>query len=205
MTLSQIFQLLVQLFLLISLLSASITFMNQGLESNQRHKLMYAVSFILFGIILVIYMFQSIPQIKILDNYDIIVDWINISAITTSLSAIGLMIRESKPKIARAPTTLAFLPFLILLVYPFVAETLVLKQILFVLLEVGGGTIACLMYTLHASNDSKYFHVVSALVISLIVIFMNYFMTDGVLLQYLLLTISATLVANIYRKQQLQF
>jgi hypothetical protein len=205
MTLSQIFQLLIQLFLLIGLLSAAVTFLNQGLVSNQRHKLMYFISFILFGMLVIIYMFQSIPQINILNDYDIIVDWINIFAITTSLSAIGLMIRESKPKIARAPTTLAFLPFLILLVYPFVAETLVLKQILFVLLEVGGITIAILMYTLHASKDSRYFHVVTALIITLIVIFTNYFITNGVLLQYLLLSVSISLVANIYRKQQLQF
>lgn len=138
MNLIEIGQFITELVLIMLLIRLSVLFYKQGLSADQRHKLFYASATVLYS---VVFGFDILISNYDFDNPTLLTqikDWVNITAVVLTLSALGLMIRESKPKIARAPVVLAFIPFLILAVYPFVADTFVLKRFLFILLEGGG-------------------------------------------------------------------
>lgn len=205
MNLEQIGQFFIELVLIVLLIRLSLLFFKQGSSSDQRHKLFYASASMLYSavfgldLLLINYNFDNpslISHIK---------DWINIAAVVLTLSALGLMIRESKPKIAQAPVVLAFIPFLILAVYPFVADTFVLKRFLFILLEGGGILIAFLMYTNHFAKQSDYKNVLLYLLLIAVVVGMNLFLNQLVTLTMILAVVSVYGIHRTYKSKDLQF
>lgn len=205
MNLVEIGQFIVELVLIILLIRLSILFYKQGLTPDQRHKLFYASATLLYSvvfgldIILINYNFDN-PSLTSQAK-----DWINITAVVLTLSALGLMIRESKPKITRAPVVLAFIPFLILAVYPFVADTFVLKRFLFILLEGGGILIALLMYSNHYARESDYKYILFYIILITVVVSMNLFLNQLVTLTMILSVISVYGIYRTYKTKDLQF
>ncbi len=205
MKLVEIGQFIIELVLILLLTRLSLLFFRQGLSSDQRHKLFYAFAALLYGIVisfdivLTTYSFNSPASISYIK------DWVNITAVILSLSALGLMIRESKPKIARAPVVLAFIPFLILAVYPFVADTFVLKRFVFLLLEGGGILIALLMYTNHYSKQSDYKYILIFTALLALVVTLNLFFNQLVILTMTLAVITVYGIYKTYKIKELQF
>jgi hypothetical protein len=205
MNLVQIGQFILQIQLLVLLVALLTIFIKQGRLSGQHHKLLYAASAFLFAIITVAdatLQYFSSTDALFLTGFR---DWIHITAITITLSALGLMIRESKPKIARAPFALAFLPFLILAVYPFVADTFVLKRFLFLLLEGGGLLIALLMYALHSIKDSSYRWIAAMIALFGLTSVVNVFSDEWVLFTQLFVLIILFVIYKTYKQRELQF
>lgn len=205
MNLVEIGQFIAELVLIILLLRLSALFYKQGLSADQRHKLFYAIASLLYSAVFGLDL--------LLMNYDfdnpsltsLIKDWINVTAVVLTLSALGLMIRESKPKIARAPVVLAFIPFLILAVYPFVADTFVLKRFLFILLEGGGILIALLMYSNHYVRRADYKYVLFYILLIALVVSVNLFSTQLVSLTMVLSVLSVYGIHRTYKIKELQY
>ncbi|MCC5925272.1 MAG: hypothetical protein JJU41_01815 [Bacteroidetes bacterium] len=95
-------------------------------------------------------------------------DWIRIGALSFILTGLGLAIRESKPRINRAPAILSFLPFLLLLVHPLIQDTIVIKELLFGLYSVSALIIALLLFTLAYVRERKYGNLLLGTIILLI-------------------------------------
>jgi hypothetical protein len=205
MNLIEIGHFIVEVILILSLFRVSILFFKQGRNVDQNHKLFYSFAAILYGVViglditLRIYEFTS--PILISNSKD----WVNITAVVITLSALGLMIRESKPKIARAPMILAFIPFLILAVYPFVADTFVLKRFLFMLLEGGGILIALLMYAHHYTKNSEYSIILGFVILLALVVGLNLFAVQWVIVSQILAVFTVYGIHKTYTIKQLQF
>jgi len=205
MNLVEIGQFIIELVLIILLLRLSVLFFKQGLSPDQRHKLFYASATVLYSAVFVIDI--------ILLNYDFdnpsaftqVKDWVNISAVVLTLSALGLMIRESKPKMARAPVVLAFIPFLILAAYPFISDTFVLKRFVFILLEGGGLLIALLMYTNHFTRQSEYKLVLVYILLIALVVGLNLFLAHLVTFTMILAVFAVYGIYRTYKINNLQF
>lgn len=58
---------------------------------------------------------------------DIIIDWILMFTATGSLAAAASLVQEFRPVFARFPKVFTLVPFLLVLLYPFVMDTLVMK------------------------------------------------------------------------------
>lgn len=205
MNLLEIAQFIAELVLIMLLVRLSFLFYKQGLSPNQHHKLFYASATLLYGAVFGLDLFLINYDFDNPSFYSLIKDWINITAVVLTLSALGLMIRESKPKIARAPVVLAFIPFLILAVYPFVADTFVLKRFLFILLEGGGILIALLMYTNHYAKHAQYKYILLYILLIAIVVTMNLFSNQLVTLTMVLSVISVYGIHRTYKIKELQF
>jgi len=84
-------------------------------------------------------------------------EWSKIIGITFSLIVMALLIREMKPIFARFPVLFSYIPLLIIIIYPFITETQILKDILNQILQGGTLIIVFLFYlTLIKKLDDHY-------------------------------------------------
>jgi hypothetical protein len=205
MNLLEIGQFIVELILIMLLIRFSFLLYKQGKNIDQRHKLFYASATFLYSVVTILnvlltnYNFENPPLLSQTK------DWVNVFAIVLSLSALGLMIRQSKPKIARAPIVLAFIPFLILVTYPFVADTFILKRFVFLLLEVGGIFISILMYSYHYTRHSDYKYVLLFILLIGLSIGVNLFLTHLVLFATIMTAVAVYGLFRTYNNNELQF
>lgn len=82
--------------------------------------------------------------------------WIRISAVTTLLCGMGVLVRNAKPNLTRAPLALAFLPLLLLIVHPFVIDTIILKDVLISMYHGGALLIAFMMFSVLRTQNNGY-------------------------------------------------
>jgi hypothetical protein len=75
-----------------------------------------------------------------------IVEWSKVAGITFTLIVMALLIREMKPAFARFPVLFSYMPLFIILVYPFIADVQILKDVLNQILQGGALFIVLLFY-----------------------------------------------------------
>lgn len=97
-----------------------------------------------------------IPALKSAGWIPIVSDVLLTLTMSTTLSALAIVVRESKPIVSRFPLILAFLPFLLVPAHAVVRETFVLKDMLYGIYELGAIIIALLIYGLKAASDRRY-------------------------------------------------
>ncbi len=93
-------------------------------------------------------------------NPDLIHDLFAASTIASVLSALGMVIRDSKPLVTRFPLTLTFVPFLLVPAHALVSHTFVLKEMLFAVYEGGAILIGIAIHALHIPRDRRNLRVV---------------------------------------------
>jgi hypothetical protein len=89
--------------------------------------------------------------------------WITIASLL--LTSLANFLRDDKPVYARYPITFTFLPFLILPVYPFILDTIVIKEWVLALYQSGSLVITFLLIGLLVTRDSKYAILFAALIL----------------------------------------
>lgn len=192
---------LLKVILILSLILTAFTFFRDGRRRGDVHKYMYATACILTSLYLTGYLLNSYLEPDIRGIVLNIIDWMFISGIVLLLTGLGIMIRLSKPKIARAPAILAYLPVLILIVYPFVIETLLLKDFLYNLLFAGAMLISIMMFIILAQRNRNYYRIVVA--VSLFTIALISSVMDYSLHLVLILLIAGTIIVNTAYKRNL--
>lgn len=74
----------------------------------------------------------------------LILEWTKIAGISFFLIVLAILIRELKPEYARYPVFFSFLPLGVIVVYPFISDAAILKNLLNQLLQ-GGAIIVSLL------------------------------------------------------------
>lgn len=114
-------------------------------------------------------------------------EWIRIIAVTILLCAIGLLIREEKPKITRAPVALSLLPVLLLIAHPFVIHTLVLKEIMFSIYYGGAIFIMILILIIKIAKEPEFNKILLAMFPLVLAYILNFFSDASVTLVTILI------------------
>jgi hypothetical protein len=95
----------------------------------------------------------------------IVQEWTRVIGVSFTLSAMGMLIRNSKPAFARFPRIFTAIPMLIILSYPFAMDTLVLKDWLMGIYESGALLIAILMYAVLTTYEYRFFAVIPGIIV----------------------------------------
>lgn len=168
--------------------------------------------FKLFGAALLLYVLSKINLIY-LDGlaslsdqvlFETIYEWIRISAVSLLLCAFGLMVRNSKPKISRAPGVLVFLPLLLIAAHPFVIDTLVVKDVLMQMYHGAAIIIGFLMFWIESKKNQGYIWlffvniiVLGAFLLQIFEFHWNPFYSSGV---YLLVALSYLIASSAIKR-----
>jgi hypothetical protein len=124
---------------------------------SELHHRLFAISVTLYALSIgvTIYIdFLTLPS-EILVG-ETVYQWIRISAVTTLLCGMGVLVRNAKPNLTRAPLALAFLPLLLLLVHPFIIDTILLKDVLISMYHGGALLIAFMMFSVLRTKNSGF-------------------------------------------------
>lgn len=79
--------------------------------------------------------------------------WLTVAALL--LVSLANFLRDDKPPFARYPFVFTLLPLIVLPVYPFIADTVVIKAWILGLYQFGALSIALLLFSLMASKDKS--------------------------------------------------
>lgn len=147
--------------------------------------------FIMYGIaaVCISVTFLATP-LRILFNYmDLVfpynafIDWGRIVSLAALMSGLIEFIRHSKPEFARFPKFFVALPVLIIVSYPFIINTIVLKEWLIAIYEGGSLTVALLMHGVHSRKNKEHYFILSGLAI-LLITFVLYWFTKSYIYDY---------------------
>lgn len=181
MNISELILVFVQTIVVLLLLNVGFILSKQAYHKRLLHKYMLAIASFLFSLVIILDILKLIPIPITWNLIDMVHDWIKICAQVILLSGLGLLIRHSKPKVTQAPVILAFLPFLLILAYPLIVDTFIIKQFMFSLLYSGAAIISVLMYSILTFSERNY----------LIVLLSSLFFTLAIIMGYLLPSIMA--------------
>jgi hypothetical protein len=84
--------------------------------------------------------------------------WLIVAALL--LVSLANFLREDKPPFARYPFFFTLLPLIVLPVYPFIADTVVIKNWVLALYQFGALAIAGLLFSLMSTKDKSYWIIV---------------------------------------------
>jgi len=98
---------------------------------------------------------------------EIIFAWAEIVAVALVLCYLALLIRDSKPVFARFPFAFTALPLLIIITFPLVQNTIVLKDWVIGLYEGGALLIGLLVFGVKTSKDERFTLLTAGLLIFL--------------------------------------
>ena len=202
MDINDLILVLVQILVVLILLNLGTLLIKQGLPNRLLHKYMLASASFLFSAELLLNIIQGIPNLLNWNNIDITHDWVKLLALVTLLAGLGLLIRQSKPKVTRAPIILTFLPFLLILAYPLIMETFIIKQFMFNLLFIGAVIISTLMYSFLTFRERNYQIVLLAIVFFAIALLVEYVYPSGMAISYLCVMIALYLFRRGYKKYE---
>jgi len=90
------------------------------------------------------------------------------------LTSLANFLRDDKPNYARYPVTFTFLPLIILPVYPFILDTIVIKEWVLALYQFGSIIITALLLGLLVSRQSRYSILFASWVIFSIIWILNW-------------------------------
>jgi len=122
---------------------------------------------------------------SILNMYDMTIyaeqagEWFEIIAISFILSALAVLIRESKPVFAQFPLVYTAVPLLLVLSYWLVKDTLAIKEWLMSIYQGGALMVAILMYGVHSYRIPQYIYAFAAS-LSFLITFVVYWFVPGV-------------------------
>lgn len=85
-----------------------------------------------------------------------VIEWGHIYSLALILSSLLLFIRESKPEFSQFPIFYGILPFLIIISYLLVYNTVILKDWLINIYQAGAIIVAILMYGIYSYRDDIY-------------------------------------------------
>lgn len=189
-----------QLVIIFILIIVSSFFVRSASKLDGNYRLFYGISG--FGYILTITLGLSSKFIPI--EYDLvysqILEWSRIISVVILLCGLGVKVRYAKPKITRAPIILSFLPVLLLLVHPFVQNTLILKDVLINFYHGGGLLIALMMYTIKAQKNNGYYGVLIGVLVVSIGYTLNFFEWNAVSVSNVIISVGLYLVYTGYKK-----
>ncbi len=83
-------------------------------------------------------------------------DWSTVFAVSFALSASAALIRDFKPAMTRFPKIFTFFPLLLILVYPFIIETILLKTWIIAIYQGSTLIIGMLIYGYRTSQDNRF-------------------------------------------------
>ncbi len=115
--------------------------------------------------------------------YNAYMDWGRIVSLAALMSGLIEFIRQSKPEFARFPKFFVALPVLLVLSYPFIINTIVLKEWLIAIYEGGSLVVALLMHGIHSRKNKVHFIILSGLSL-LLVTFILYWFTKSYIYDY---------------------
>ncbi len=115
--------------------------------------------------------------------YNAYLDWGRIVSLAALMSGLIEFIRQSKPEFARFPIFFVALPALLILTYPFIINTIVLKEWLIAIYEGGSLIVAFLMHGIHSRKNKAHYIILSGLVL-LLITFVLYWFTKSYIYDY---------------------
>ena len=120
------------------------------------HDLLIGISILSYSLAITTrILYSDFDQLLHTDLIVLIYEWLRILSVSMLLSGLGLMVRDAKPKINRAPIALSLIPLLLLVIHPFVMHTIVLKEVLIQIYIGGALFIALLLFTLKSYNKKR--------------------------------------------------
>ncbi len=156
MNISELILVLFQTIVVYLLLNIGFILIRQAYYNQLLHRYMLAIASGLFSLVITINILKLIPVSLNATITDIAHDWIRLCAQLFLLTGLGLLIRHSKPKVTQAPIILSFLPFLLILAYPLIVDTLMIKKFIFILLYSGSAIISILMFSVLTYSERNY-------------------------------------------------
>ncbi|MEX0720828.1 MAG: hypothetical protein WD059_09185 [Balneolaceae bacterium] len=129
-----------------------IVLVRQYLKTRSLLELYFALAAIILGF----------PYLLDLLNYNAqfsLFEWFKLISITTYISGLLVLIRESKPVFARFPLYLTALPFISILFFPFITDSIVIKDMLNAIYQGGALIVTALVFTVNFArhNRRRYF------------------------------------------------
>ncbi|MBO6524369.1 MAG: hypothetical protein JJ971_11120 [Balneolaceae bacterium] len=112
------------------------------------------------------------------DDLSLAREWGDLIAITTALCGLFIEIRESKPVFARFPIYLTLLPFLSVLFYPLVIDSVVIKNLLQLIYQGGAILVAVLVISINQFLHKKREYLLTATIIFLLAYISFWFFGD---------------------------
>lgn len=135
-----------------------------SIRRSLQHILYFCTS-VLFVLTLIMKVVVTLPQWPVSIDSGYVTDTFQILSIACLLSALAVVVRDSKPIVTRFPLALSFIPFLLVPSHLIVSHTFVLKELLFRIYEGGAIVVGILIYGLFASADKRYLNVVAGILL----------------------------------------
>ncbi len=153
MTLSILFKVLA----IITSLAYVITVVKSRYIISELHHRLFVISATLYAFSICVIIYNDLlilpSEIVIAET---VYQWLRISAVTTLLCGMGVLVRNAKPNLTRAPLALAFFPLLLLIAHPFVINTIILKDVLISMYHGGALLIAFMMFSILRIQNKGY-------------------------------------------------
>ena len=112
-------------------------------------------------------------------NPDFIDEWASVFGVSFLLSAAAALIRDFKPAFSRFPKAFAFFPLVLIVVYPLILETVIVKNWAIAIYQGGSLFIGLLIYSYKAQQNGKFAYVVVGLIF-LLITFILFWLPDTV-------------------------
>lgn len=136
-------------------ISAGISFallLKLYIRSKSLLELYFALAVIILGMPYLFDLFRVDAQV-------IIFEWYKLISVTIFISGLLVLIRESKPVFARFPLYLTALPFISILFFPFIIDSVVIKDLLNAIYQGGALIVTTLVFTVnHARNSGRRYY-----------------------------------------------
>lgn len=126
--------------------------------------ILYFITSILFVLTLIMKVVVTLPQWPLTVDAGYVTDTFQTLTIASLLSALAVVVRDSKPIVTRFPLALSFIPFLLVPSHLIVSHTFVLKELLFGIYQAGAIIVGLLIYGLFSTTDKRYLNIVAGIV-----------------------------------------
>lgn len=137
-----------------------------------------SLSVLAFGVSLLAFLIGVGLDYGFGENLSFAREWGDLIAITTALCGLFIEIRESKPIFARFPIYLTVLPFLSILFYPLIIDSVVIKNLLQLIYQGGAIVVAILVVSINQFLHKQRGYLLTACIIFLISYVCFWFLGD---------------------------
>ncbi len=131
-----------------------------------------------FGVALTTFLTGIMLDYGFGDNLILAREWGDLMAITIALCGLFIEIRESKPVFARFPIYLTLLPFLTVLFYPLVIDSVIIKNLLQLIYQGGAVLVAILVISINQFLHKKREYLLASSFVFLIA-YISFWFLDG--------------------------
>ncbi len=131
---------------------------------------------------------------------DFILEWSTVFSVSFLLSAAAALVRDFKPVFSRFPKSFTFIPLVLILIYPMIIDTLVVKYWVLGLYQGSALLIALLIYSFRTYENSDYAYMLVG-VIFFAITFLLYWIPESLftlpVYVWMLLTSSGILILTV--------